>query len=402
MSIKLMRRIDYWLGLPLCFLLSGVNHILRFIAFRKKENATAAKILFIKLSEIGSIILAHSLINKTQKEFPQSGLFFLTFKNNQPLFELSDLVPCSNVLTVRKDSVLAFILDTLRAIKSIRKEKIGIVLDLEFFSRFSAILTYLSGAPKRIGFYRYSLEGLYRGNFLTHKVQYNPLLHISKSYLSLAEAINQNRKDSPELFEEIGNKAIVLPEFVPSQENKRQLRDKLRSLGVDDTFRLLLVNPGGGDIPLREWPLDNFVNLAKRLLENSKNYIIVVGAGDAQKKSALFLRSVNHKRCLDFSNKTTLVELLTLFYISEALIANDCGLAHLASLTPLKKFVLFGPENPQLYRPLGDKTWIIYSDSACSPCLSAFNHRVSACRDNICLKRIKPEAVYEIIKKEIY
>ena len=397
-----MRRIDYWLGLPLCFLLSGVNHILRFIAFRKKENATAAKILFIKLSEIGSIILAHSLINKTQKEFPQSGLFFLTFKNNQPLFELSDLVPCSNVLTVRKDSVLAFILDTLRAIKSIRKEKIGIVLDLEFFSRFSAILTYLSGAPKRIGFYRYSLEGLYRGNFLTHKVQYNPLLHISKSYLSLAEAINQNRKDSPELFEEIGNKTIVLPEFVPSQENKRQLRDKLRSLGVDDTFRLLLVNPGGGDIPLREWPLDNFVNLAKRLLENSKNYIIVVGAGDAQKKSALFLRSVNHKRCLDFSNKTTLVELLTLFYISEALIANDCGLAHLASLTPLKKFVLFGPENPQLYRPLGDKTWIIYSDSACSPCLSAFNHRVSACRDNICLKRIKPEAVYEIIKKEIY
>lgn len=401
MSIKLMRCIDSWIGMPLCFLLTGINCILRLLAFRKKEKIIPKKILFIKLSEIGSIILLYPLLNKALKECPEAEIFFLTFKKNKPLLQILDIVPYCNILTIKEESIHLFILDTLRAIRKLRKERIDIVFDLELFSRFTAILTYLSGATKKVGFYRYSMEGLYRGELLTHKVQYNCRLHVSKSYLSLWQAAKAKTKSTPDLEQKIEDKEVALPRFIPSDEAKRKVWAKLKGWGIEQDAKLLLLNPGEGNIPLRDWPLENFITLTERLLEDSRNYIIIIGTLVAPKRVQLLSRSVSNKRCLDLTDKTTIPEVLSLCNIAKALIANDSGLAHLASLTPVKKFILFGPESPHIYSPLGDNTWIFYSDLSCSPCLSAFNHRKSACKNNKCLKMIEPDDVYEMIKKNL-
>jgi len=378
-----------------------MNYVLSPLTLIKRRKASHKKILFIKLLEIGNIILAYPLLNKVRREFPEAGMFFLTFEENKPLFQILDVVPSFNILTIRRKSICSFILDTLRVTRKLRKEKVDIVFDLELFSRFTAILTLLTAAYKRVGFYRYSMEGLYRGGFLTHRVQYNPLVHISKSYLSLWQAAKGNKKFTPELEKKIENEEIFLPRFIPSEERKRQIWDKLRRWNISEEARLLLVNPGEGNIPLREWSLENFGILARRLLEDKRNYIIIIGTDKTSNKAELLCRLVNDKRCLNLTHQTTLSEVLGLFSIAQALIANDCGLAHLASLTPIKKFVLFGPESPKVYAPLEENTCIIYSDLACSPCLSAFNHRNSICKNNRCLEMIKPEEVYGLIKAHL-
>jgi len=395
-----MRNIDYWLGIPLCFLLSSLNYVLKFLSF--KEKSVIQKILFVKLSEMGSIILTYPLLRRVREEFLSTEVFFLTFKRNKPVFEVLDrVIPDQNILTVREETIWLFILDTLRIMKKIRKEKIDIVFDLELFSRFTAIFSYLSGAPKRVGFHRYTLEGLYRGNFLTHKVQYNPLLHISKSFLSLYQVMKISTKSTPELEKKLEGKEVTLPRFISIEERRKQVQSKLEKYGVKEGTQLLLINPGDGIIPLREWPLDNFISLTNRFLEDSRNYIVIVGTKEASKKAKLLCNSVNNKRCLDLTGETTLFEILELFSIARALIANDCGLVHLASLTLIKKFILFGPESPQIYGPLGDNNWTIYASSLCSPCFSAFNHRKSACKDNKCLKVIKPDSAYELIREHL-
>ena len=61
-----------------------------------------------------------------------------------------------------------------------RRNAIDTVVDLELFSRFTGLLTGFCGADRRIGFYRYNNEGLYRGDMLTHRVAYNPHIHIQK------------------------------------------------------------------------------------------------------------------------------------------------------------------------------------------------------------------------------
>ncbi len=213
MCIKLMRYIDYWVGIPLCFLLSFFNRFKRIVGLkRKKSRDKLERILLVKLSEIGAIILSYPLLRCLSKEYPNAEFFFLTFEKNRDVFKLwGEVVKEESVLTINEDSIWQFILDAFRVIRKIRKERIDIAFDLELFSRFSAILTYLSRAYKRVGFYRYTFEGLYRGNLLTHNIQYNPLLHISKSYLSLLQTIKKESKTTPELEERVIEEDIFLP-----------------------------------------------------------------------------------------------------------------------------------------------------------------------------------------------
>lgn len=400
MTIRLMRRIDYFLGIPFCFLLTIIKRFLELFFPRRKESKIRKSALIIKLSEMGSIVLAYPFIKKIKEEYSAQNTFFLTFEGNRALLQMFGLIPDENIITIREGSFFLFIRDTLKAIDKIRKKNIDIVFDLELFCRFTAILSYLSAAPKRVGFYPYYTEGLYRGEFLTHKVQYNCRIHISKSYLSLWQAAKEPLKNTPDLAEQILDNEIGLPKISAAKETK-SIWNKLKGLSskIDYENRLLLLNPGEGKIPLREWPLENFIALARKLLEDEKNYIVILGFQTAFKKAQLLCKAVNSERCLDLSNKTTLRELFDLYGISALLVTNDGGLAHLASLTPIKEFVFFGPESPYLYSPLGNNTQIIYSDLPCSPCFSAFNHRESSCRDNKCLQAVKVDDVYNLIEQ---
>jgi ADP-heptose:LPS heptosyltransferase len=371
---------------------------LKLASHREKDSLPVRNALFIKLSELGAIILAYPLLRRLKEEYCSAELFFVTFEKNRSIFALLEgIVPEKNILTIRDDSIFAFALDTIRIIKKLRHRKIDIVFDLEFFSRFSAILTYLVKAGKRIGFYRYTFEGLYRGELLTHKIQYNPLSHMSKTFLSLSQAIKKESKSTPELEEGLNEKEIIFPKYVSKKEIKENLYNKLNSSALNKTKRLFLLNPGEGILPLREWPLENFITLSQLILKNSNNSIIIVGTEGAVRKGELILEALNNSNCINFIGKTSLEELMELFETADALISNDCGLAHLAMLTTIKKFIIFGPESPQVFGPLGHNNWIIYSNWPCSPCLSVLNSRNSACQDNVCLKVIRPEYVYESI-----
>jgi ADP-heptose:LPS heptosyltransferase len=78
------------------------------------------------------------------------------------------------------------------------------------------------------------------------------------------------------------------------------------------------------------------------------------------------------------------------------MVTNDSGPAHFAAAGGLPTIVLFGPETPNLYQPLGNSK-VIYAGLACSPCVSASNHRKSACDDNVCMRAISIEQVFAAV-----
>jgi ADP-heptose:LPS heptosyltransferase len=92
----------------------------------------------------------------------------------------------------------------------------------------------------------------------------------------------------------------------------------------------------------------------------------------------------------------TFAQLPLLYSASEFMVTNDSGPAHFAAITDMPTFVIFGPETPALYGSLGNTT-PIYAGLACSPCVSASNHRKTACTDNVCLQVIKPDQVFAAI-----
>lgn len=398
MKIKLMRRLDYWIGIPICFILSTTNSFIKFFTNKKRKLSPPKNILFIKPSEIGSIILSYPLMQKIKEDHKDANLFFLTFKSNIDTLKVLKTIPTENIIEINDSTLLGFIIDTFSAICVIHKEKIDTTIDLEFFSRFTSIISYLSGAKLRVGFYKYSFEGLYRGNLLTHKIQSNPHIHISQQFFAFSQALAAQKKDSPELKNVPDISQFVLPKYSPTYKQKENTHNLLTQHGVKDRSKLFLINPGEGLIPLREWPLSNFIDVTHSLLETPYHYVIIIGTSKCSIKTNEMVNKIKNDRIINLCGKTSIEELLGLFTAGEALISNDSGLAHLASLTAIKQFIFFGPETPKIFSPLTNNAHIFYSKFPCSPCLSTFNHRESCCINNECLKIISPQAVIEEIK----
>jgi ADP-heptose:LPS heptosyltransferase len=351
---------------------------------------------------MGAIVLSYPLIKETQRKFPNADIFFLTFKSNIESLKSLNILPKKNILTIREDSLFLFLYDTFIIIKKMRYMEIDLLFDLEFFSRFTTILSFLGAAKKRVGFFRHSLEGLYRGDLLTHKISHNPYLHVSSLYMSMIHSVCEDQKKTPGSTFDISKYKVAFPKYFPKESKLLKIKNSLAKEGIENKQNIFLINVGEGRIPLREWPLANFKILTKKILENKENSIILVGANDASNKSKIFLKDFNkNEKIFDWVGRTSIEDLLTLCTLSKALIANDSGIAHLASLTKIKQFIFFGPESPHIFSPIKTGGHIFYSKLSCSPCLSAYNHRKSSCKDNQCLKQIDPHNVYDIIIEKL-
>jgi ADP-heptose:LPS heptosyltransferase len=403
MKIETVRKIDYWAGIPVCFLLSLLSWAGNRL-FPKKGPARPFKnFLLIELSEMGSAILAYPTLKAIQRDYPGAELYFMIFEKNRASVDILNLVPRENVLTIREQSLGSFLTDVFRTIVWMHREQIDVVFDLELFTRVTAILTYLSGAPVRVGFHKYHMEGLYRGNLHTHKIQYNFQQHISKSFLSFLDVLRYPAKDWPAMDAAIPDSRLETASYQASELGKTRIRDKIRSRfpGFGESTQLILLNPSAGEIPIRAWPLENYAELARKLLEDPNRIVVLMGAGADRETTGRLAKKLSDKRCVDLTGETTFEELMDLFSVSEALITNDSGPAHFASLTGIKNFVFLGPESPYLYGPLGENTHVFYSKFPCSPCLTAFNHRNTSCTDNKCLRAISVQEVWEIITEKL-
>ncbi len=403
MNVNLARLIDRRFGVPICFVLSVV-HGLRKLFSKPKLIKNPRKILFIEMSEMGSMVLAYSLFVKTKELFPEAELYFLTFKESRYGIDILDVLPHKNVITISSSNFFAFLFTAINALWELRKKKISIAIDMELFARFTSILSYICGAKNRVGYFRFHNEGLYRGNLLTHKAEYNPYIHIAHNLLNLIYAVVSPQEDVPFAKKEIEEKDIVIPKSKSSDEAEKEILAKLEAKNKDITnaSKIILLNPNASDIiPIRRWPRENYIELARMLLANNRVYVVITGTEAERKDAETIYGAVNLSRCINFAGETTFPELMALYSISDILITNDSGPAHFSTMTDIKTFVFFGPETPQLYGPLGKNCHVFYSNFACSPCVSAFNHRKSACNDNKCLKSISVEEVYSEVKKDI-
>src|SRR6476469_2232847 len=147
------------------------------------------RILIIVLSEMGALVLTRPMFDRLQKNHPSATFYVLCSEHNRPALDLLDVVPAERVITVRSESLPAFARDSIGAVRRMRALQLDAVLDLELFARASAILAGLSGARIRVGFHRFTQEGLYRGDLINRPVLYNPHQHVAQQFVTLAEAI---------------------------------------------------------------------------------------------------------------------------------------------------------------------------------------------------------------------
>jgi len=396
MQQETIRLLDRWGGKFICALLTLHRRFLSLLLKNRSAEPTE-RILFLKLIEQGATVLAYSALKRAVEMVGEKNLYFLVFAENRPILDLMEIIPRENVITIRRDHFHYFLWDTLKALWFCRRMGIDTTVDMEFFARASAIIAYLTGARKRVGLHRFTSEGPYRGDLMTHRVQYNPHLHTAISYRSLVEAISYDPSDIPLLKVNVSQWLEETPHFQPRAEEQAKVEALLETLGSRGARPpLVLLNPNASDLmPLRKWPTERFIALGKSLLAAQKEITLVITGAPAEAESAQKIATeLGSERVVSVAGKTSLRELFVLYTMADILVTNDSGPAHFSSMTDIHSVVLFGPETPKLFGALSPKSQVISAGLACSPCVNVFNHRFSPCTNNRCMQEISVEDVF--------
>jgi len=402
MTPQRIRLIDRWLGIPACAVLSCVERVRVLVV--PAPDSRPQRILYVKLIEMGSTVLAAHAFQEAIRRVGREHVFMLVFRRNRPIADIMGLLPPEHIIEVDDTSFRAFAVSLWQALGTIRRARIDTAIDLEGLTRASAVITWLTGARRRVGFYNFTAEGPYRGRLFTHELNITFQHHVSALFLALTRAAFNQDGERPLLKEPVTVPETPLPRFEPDAAARERMA---RAAGLDPdagaSARLVILNPNCSDLlPLRRWPTERFVTLGQRLLADDPAVRLVIsGAPDEQEAAESIAAAIDPDgtRCRSLAGRTSFDELMTLLAIGDVLVSNDSGPCHFAALTDIAVVALFGPETPLLYGPLGQRVRNLSANLACSPCVNVLNHRFSPCRNNRCMHAIAVDTVLEAVRQ---
>lgn len=408
MNINTQRLVDRYAGQMLCAALSLLA------SFKPRETESQAQkckpkaIAILMLSEMGSMVLAQPMIGYLKERYPAADLHVVQLGKNQEIVRLLGFAKPEHMHAIDDSSLINLVGSLYRVIRDLRRAGVDAVIDCELFARISACIAFLSGASRIAGFTPHTQEGLYRGSFINCAVPYNPYRRIADQFITLARALEKPEEKSSMAMPRSKQPAMVFASdarfeaLQPLALREGELDAAVIKLKSDfqqlGDKPLVLLYPGGGILPIRAWPKNDFASVAKALLDKGCA-VGFIGLPVDKPLAQSLVGELQHEAALDLTGYTKNIrELLVLFFYAKLLITNDGGPGHFAALTPIHTIMFFGPETPALYAPLasslGGESVALFAGTPCSPCLTAYNHRTSSCDgDNVCLQEITPEQV---------
>jgi lipopolysaccharide heptosyltransferase II len=286
---------------------------------------SARRILVVKLRAIGDVVLSTVVLKNLRLAYPEAHIAFLTEPPAVPVVSGNPDV----------DEVLAFDRGTeggAALIRRVRAGRFDKVLDL-FGNPRTALLTFLSGAPVRVG-YRF------RGRAYAYNVLVEPRgdrVHNTRFNLDALDAAGVPVRD-------------LRLAFPLREADRRYAEEFLRGAGLEGE-RLLGVNTGGGWYTKR-WPAERFAALADRI-GGAEGGTAVLLWGPGQKEEAEQVRAAMTRPSV-LAPPTTLNQLGALLARLSLLVTNDSGPMHIAAAVGTPVLGIYGPTRPELQGPYGE------------------------------------------------
>lgn len=358
MKISTMRLIDRFVGIPLCWM-TGM-----FRRFPESPDSPPRRVLVIKFFGLGSVLLTSPALQALKNKFPEAKVIFLSFSRNEEM--LSQIPFVEERWTVDSDSMISFVRSFLTVLRRLLDRRIDVVLDFEFFSKFSTLIGALARPRMQIGF---ALPTRWRRWNLSHPVLLASDRHVTESFLAMLAPLG------------IQEKELSRPRITSSHPGERTLHLPARvRLWCAD---IICVNPNAGDTSLdRRWDARRYSEALEVLLDDYLDALFcMIGSSREREYTQRIVNQVRsgNERLVNLAGQTSLQGLIELFQRSRMLITNDSGPMHIAAAAGLPTVALFGPESPTFYGPLGNQTINLYAKLECSPCLNIYDAKTFRC-----------------------
>ena len=133
-------------------------------------------------------------------------------------------------------------------------------------------------------------------------------------------------------------------------------RELLKEIGLDYSKKVVVIQPGSGGLD-KCWHLDNFLTVARELDSKSIEVVFLLGPAELDRFSDATVKNISSvAKCL---TDLSLTQVLGLLSCTDAFIGNDSGITHLAAGLGIKTVAVFGPTDPDMYRPIGPAVTVL-------------------------------------------
>ena len=338
----------------------------------------APRILIIRLSALGDVVMASGLIPAIRSIHPDAHLAWLTEPPAAPLLQhnpaLNEVIvwPKERWKQLWKTHQWRALWTELRAFRQrLRAERFDVVLDAQGLLK-SGICAWLTGAPRRIGLL--SREG---SQVLMHETIAPPSANtddgMSREYRFLARYLGA-REDS------------FNPSLVPGEAATQVALQALAShqLTADTPYAVICPFTTRAQ---KHWFNDHWQALTQRLLAQGLTPVMLGDPADKAEAAALAQACPG---LVNLVGQLKLNESAAVVANCELLIGVDTGLTHMGTALQRPTVALFGSTRPYLHTTEAT-THVMYDALACSPC-----RRHPTCNGRFdCMRQLTPDRVWQ-------
>ena len=301
-------------------------------------------ILIIKLRYIGDVLLATPTVCAIKAARPDVRVTMMVNRGTEDV--LSGNQDVDEIVVLDKGSLAA----QGGLIAGLRRRQFDTVIDLTDGDR-SAFLTWISGAPVRIGF---NDEHRWRGRCYTQVIQPVPgVRHRIDRDLATLKPLGVHPSEK-------------LPRLWLTGEDEARADQLLGRLGIRGDRPIIIIQPGAR-YWFKAWPHERFAELADRFA-NDYGCQVLIGGSREEESLAQRIHEAAKSRPISMAGLATLKQFAAIAKRAALFVGNDSGAMHIAAAVGTPMVALFGPSNPDEWGPRGDRVTVLYKGLDCRAC----------------------------------
>ncbi|MEK6715826.1 MAG: lipopolysaccharide heptosyltransferase II [Candidatus Omnitrophota bacterium] len=336
------------------------------------------KILVFNVNWLGDVLFSTPAIGLIRKTYPTAFISCAVPPRCQEILQGNPNL--DEIIIYDEDGIQRTFLGKLKFTLWLRKNKFNkAFLFHRSFTR--ALILFLAGITERIGY-----RSKKRYFLLTEKIvpPKTDIMHRADYYLNIVTS-----------YLKVSELPSFKLDFFISDKDKAGIDKLLTDLDIKKDDFIVALNPGGNWLQKR-WPKENFAYLAKRLVENLKAKVIIIGsekdiplAGDITALSGVGL--------INLCGRMNLKQSAALMQKINVVVSGDSGPLHIAYASGVKVVGLYGPTSALITGPYHtDKAGVIQKDVGCViPCYE------DKCTDLCCMKAITVDEVVACVNQII-
>jgi heptosyltransferase I len=323
----LLKFLDRYLGIPLVFFLR------LFKKTRPLPDRQIKNIGLLKTAAIGDTVLLSAIVSDLQKKYSAPNIVLFTGSSNYEY---------AKIIQGLRQVVLLPISRPLKSVHEIQKFQFDVFIDFGSWPRLDAILAHFSKSKYAIGF---KTEGQYRHYLFDHVVGHSKVIHEIENYRNLIRTLGVNSFSLPRI--EIAEKETG------------------SNLKLEKPYIVFHPWPGGFKSYMKEWPVQNWVSLAKQVVGLNYDIVITGSAADATKSEEIVAHlERNGARAKNIAGKLSFTDTICLIKNAKLMVCVNTGIMHIAAAMDVPLVALHGPTSPNRWGPLSKKAKIIVPDLA--------------------------------------